>query len=200
VDDARAVVDGSVSATSGQGLFWDKAIVFLQRCQNRAGSNDQTWAGSDGGFEYNPRESKAGGHTSYGSMTYAGLKSFIHAGVSRDDPRVRAAFEWCVRNYDLEQNPEMGQQGYYYYLHTMAKALNAYGEEIVVDAKGQSHRWRDDLIAAIVSRQKSEGFWQNPVGRWWENEPQLVTSYCILALEEALGLGLSASFPTRAAR
>ena len=55
----------------------------------------------DGGFYYTPAaggESMAGktpngGLRSYGSMTYAGLKSMIYAGVGPDDPRVKAAVE-----------------------------------------------------------------------------------------------------------
>ncbi len=40
---------------------WNKAIKFLERTQNRSESNDQKWAGNDGGFIYSPDgESKAG--------------------------------------------------------------------------------------------------------------------------------------------
>ena len=35
----------------------------------------------------------------------------------------------------------------------------------------------------LVSLQKFEGFWQNENNRWWENDPVLVTSYSLLALE-----------------
>jgi squalene-hopene/tetraprenyl-beta-curcumene cyclase len=194
-DDSRQP-SGALKSESGQGLFWDKAIVFLQRCQNRTETNELSWAGTDGGFEYNPEESKAGGHTSYGSMTYAGMKSFIYAGVGREDPRVKAAFAWCSRNYDLEQNPEMGQQGLYYYYHTMAKALDAHGDDSLVDAKTKRHNWRNELIVKLVSLQQSDGLWKNSVGRWWENDPQLVTSYCVLTLEETSGNGLTSAYPT----
>ena len=195
-DDGASATNGGRLEVSGQGLFWDKAIVFLQRCQNRSGSNDLPGAGTDGGFQYSPSESKAGGHTSYGSMTYAGMKSFIHAGVDRNDPRVQAAFAWISRNYNLEFNPEMGLQGLYYYYQTMAKALNAYGEEAVIDSAGQARRWREELVVKLASLQHADGYWRNSVGRWWENDPQLVTSYCVLALEEVLGSGLAAEHPT----
>jgi squalene-hopene/tetraprenyl-beta-curcumene cyclase len=200
VDESAPTGSNAIAHESGQGLFWDKAILFLQRCQNLDDSNDRDWAGADGGFVYNPSESKAGGYTSYGSMTYAGMKSFIHAGVTKDDPRVRAAFEWCSRNYTLDVNPEMGLQGLYYYFHTLSKALNAHGSDVIVDAGGARHRWREDLIAKLASLQKADGFWQNEVARWWENNPDLVTSYCVLALEEALGVGVTAVHPRRVAR
>ena len=63
---------------------WDRAIAFLERCQNRSESNDQEWAANDGGFVYAPGLSMAGETKSYGSMTYAGIKSFIYADLDRD--------------------------------------------------------------------------------------------------------------------
>ena len=38
-------------------------------------------------------------------MTYAGLKSFLYAGVSKDDPRVKAAVEWVRKHYTVTENP-----------------------------------------------------------------------------------------------
>ena len=72
-----------------------------------------------------------GGLRSYGSMTYAGLKSMIYAGVGPDDPRVKAAFKWAQKHYDLKTNPGMGTAGLYYYYHTFAKALDAMGVDRV---------------------------------------------------------------------
>jgi len=60
---------------------------------------------------------------SYGSMTYAGLKSMIYAGLTQDDPRVKAALEFIRKNYTLEENPGQGQRGLYYYYQTFAKAM-----------------------------------------------------------------------------
>jgi squalene-hopene/tetraprenyl-beta-curcumene cyclase len=173
-----------------KGIFWDKALMFLERCQNFE-TNDQAWAGNDGGFVYYPGSSKAGETTSYGSMTYAGLKSFIHANVDKNDPRVQAAFEWIQKNYTVEENPELGLQGLFYYYHTMAKALNVYGDERVEDDEGVLHNWREDLIVKLCSIQNEDGYWVNSNGRWWENNKVLVTAYCILALEEACGYQLA---------
>ena len=166
-------------------LHWNKAIVFLQRCQNFKNTNDQPWATNDGGFIYAPGTSKAGGTRSYGSMTYAGLKSFIYADVKRDDPRVRAAMSWITNNYTLDCNPNMGEQGLYYAYHTFAKAMHVFGEEVLVDAKGASHAWRKDLVAKLLSLQKGDGFWVNENGRWMESNPILVTAYACVSLELA---------------
>ena len=112
----------------------------------------------DGGFYYTPAaggESPAGktpdgGLRSYGSMTYAGLKSMIYAGVGPDDPRVKAAVKWIQRHYDLSSNPGMGASGLYYYYHLFAKALDAAGMKEVVDADGTKHDWRRDLAGGTA--------------------------------------------------
>jgi len=166
-------------------LHWDKAIEFLQRCQNLTATNDQPWAANDGGFIYAPGSSKAGGTRSYGSMTYCGLKSFIYANVDRSDPRVQAAVSWIKNNYTLDCNPGMGDQGRYYAYHTFAKALDVYGQETLTDIKGAKHPWRMEFVSKLLSLQKGDGHWVNANGRWMESNPVLVTAYAVLALEIA---------------
>ncbi|HVT90390.1 MAG TPA: prenyltransferase/squalene oxidase repeat-containing protein [Tepidisphaeraceae bacterium] len=183
---------------------YKNAIKFLSRMQNRSESNDQPWSGNDGGFIYSPGEddkgdSKAGIYTdsdgkrmvrSYGSMTYAGLKSFVYAGLSKDDPRVQAAWDWISKNWTLDENPGMrlgnpqaARQGMFYYMHTLARALNAYDQTTITDPQGKKHDWRVELIDKLVSLQKSDGSWAGEA-RWMESNPILATSYCVLALEE----------------
>jgi squalene-hopene/tetraprenyl-beta-curcumene cyclase len=166
---------------------WDRAIQFLQRCQNRSESNDQTWAANDGGFVYYPGFSVAGETKSYGSMTYAGIKSFIFAQLDRKDPRVQAAMGWIRENYTLDEHPGLGVQGLYYYYHTFAKALRVYGEPRIEDGKGKAHVWAEELARVLLARQDEDGFWVNSESpRWWEGNAVLVTAEAILALEEAL--------------
>lgn len=163
---------------------WKKAIVFLQRCQNRSESNDQAWSANDGGFVYYPGFSEASGTTSYGSMTYAGLKSFLHAQVGPDDPRVKAAVHWIEQHYTVDENPGMGAQGLYYSYHTFGKALKTLGAKTVKDKDGREHDWYADLARKLLSLQKQDGYWINEKsGRWWEDKPVLATAYAILALE-----------------
>ena len=170
---------------------WDKAIKFLERTQNRSESNDQAWAGNDGGFIYSPDgESKAGTDAagsprSYASMTYAGLLSFIYANVDKNDERVQAAVKWIQEHFTLEENYGLGAQGLYYNYHTMAKALRLYGEPILVDAKGISHDWYREFAEKLIAVQKPDGFWVNEESRWMEALPVLATSYAILSLDTA---------------
>ena len=179
--------------------LWAKLTVFLSRCQDRSESNDKTFVGrDDGGFVYAPTskegpESKAGtvdlpdgrkGLKSYGSMTYAGFKSFMYAGLKRDDPRVVAAMEWIRKHWTFEENPDMGQLGLYYYYETAARALSAWGEDNVMDARRRTHDWKAELTEAIVKRQRPDGSWLNEADRWFEGFGPVTTSYCLNALAE----------------
>jgi squalene-hopene/tetraprenyl-beta-curcumene cyclase len=170
-----------------------KAIVFVSRCQNlKSEFNDQPWASkiNDGGFVYTAANSgqsmagqaSGGGLRSYASMTYAGLKSMIYAGLTRDDPRVKAALTYITQHYTLDENPGLGQQGLFYYYHTFAKTMTVLGESKLTDSAGTAHDWRAELVAALAKRQQPEGSWVNPADRFMEGDPNLVTAYALLAL------------------
>jgi len=171
-----------------------KALVFVSRCQNLETEHNTTpHAGliEDGGFYYTVAaggETKAevapnGGLRSYASMTYAGLKSMIYAGLTEDDQRVQAAKNWIKQFYTLEENPGVGQQGLFYYYHTFARTLDILGVEYFEDAQGRKHDWRKELAEHLFSIQQENGSWVNPQDRWYEGDPNLVTAYSLLALE-----------------
>jgi squalene-hopene/tetraprenyl-beta-curcumene cyclase len=189
--------DRPVVAGTGEGertrteLCYEKAIKYLERCQNLQQTNDQPWASNDGGFVYRPGESKAdetleGGLRSYAGMTYAGLKSLIYARLSKDDPRVQAAHDWIRSNWSVEENAGLGQQGLYYHYVTMARALNAYGAERIVEPDGEAHDWRRELVGQLLEVQHGDGHWVNDSGRWMESIPELTTAYSVLAIEHAV--------------
>lgn len=170
-----------------------KALIFVSRCQNlETEHNTSAFAAkiNDGGFYYTiaaggssqAGQTPQGGLRSYGSMTYAGLKSMIFAGVGPDDPRVKAAYDWIRKHYDLKENPGMGQAGVYYYFHTFAKALDALKINSLKDAAGREHDWRAELMAELARRQKPNGSWVNDTTRWFEGDPNLVTGYALLAV------------------
>lgn len=173
-----------------------KALKFVARTQNLSGhGNDTKHAGKigDGGFYYTPAaggETKVkepdngGGLRSYGSMTYAGLKSMIYAGLSSDDPRVKAAMDFIQKTYSLDENPGMGQSGLYYYFHTFAKALDAAKIQVLTDSKGNDHMWKRELTATLTKGQQQDGSWVNGGSdRWMEGNRNLVTAYALMALK-----------------
>ena len=172
-----------------------KALKFVLRTQNLAGEGNDTKHAekvNDGGFYYTPAaggssqagEDDGGGLRSYGSMTYAGLKSMIYAGLTADDPRVQAAMTFIQKNYSLDENPGMGKAGLYYYYHTFAKALDAAKIEVLDDKDGNPHPWREELSKHLMGLQQSDGAWVNGENdRWMEGDRQLVTAYALLALK-----------------
>lgn len=182
--------------TVGQGADDEaiqKALVFVSRCQNLESPYNTTEFAAkvnDGGFYYTiaaggssqAGETPDGGLRSYGSMTYAGLKSMIFAGVQPDDPRVKAAVEWIRSHYTVAENPGMQAAGLYYYYHTFAKALATLGEDQITDAQGNAHDWRRELADQLIALQKDDGSWVNGTTRWLEGDPNLVTGYSLMAL------------------
>ena len=167
--------------------------MFVSRCQNLETEHNTTKFAAknpDGGFYYTPAgggsspagKTHDGGLRSYGSMTYAGLKSMIYAGVKPDDPRVKAALKWLEQHYSLGENPGLGQAGVYYYYHLMAKALAALGQDSFKDSDGKSHDWRAELTAELVKRQRNDGAWVNDNRQWMEGDANLCTAFALLSL------------------
>ncbi len=173
-----------------------RALKFVSRCQNLPGeTNDlpfakKTTEADKGGLTYapldaddSPHKTPDGGLRSLGAMTYAGLKSFLYAGVDRNDPRVKAAVGWVRAHYTLDENPGMGQAGLYYYYHTFAKAMHAWGEDRFEDKAGTKHDWRRELFAALKKRQRDDGGWVNEKDRaYGEADPNLATGFAVLTL------------------
>ena len=174
-------------------------VESVSKCQNLKSTNKEDWVSDAkedrGGFIYFPGNSMAGERKakdgkvalrSYGSMSYAGLLSFIYADLKANDERVLAVRKWLSENFSIEENPGMGQQGLYYYYHTMSKALSLSGVEEIVDPEGNKRDWRRELAMELINRQDPKGYWINQNGRWWERDPILVSCYALLSLERIL--------------
>jgi squalene-hopene/tetraprenyl-beta-curcumene cyclase len=172
------------------------ALKFISKCQNLPGEENtlpfakKARPEDKGGLTYTPLDpddsphaTGNGGLRSLGAMTYAGLKSFLYAGVSKDDPRVKAAVDWARRNYTLDENLGQKQAGLYYYYNTFAKALDAWGEEPFRDAKGKAHDWRKELFEALRKRQNADGSFVNKGDKTYgEADPNLATAFALLSL------------------
>lgn len=189
-----------------------RALVFLERTQMNSATNTMPYAegSSQGGFIYatSPsgdelgvgeskgepiEETLSDGTTAsrlraYGSMTYAGFKSFAYAGLERSDPRVIAARKWIAQNYTLDENPGVGTDGYYYYLMVFGRAMEAWGERVVsVQQEDMMLRrdWAEDLVTTLESLQQEDGSFRVVDDRWMEADPVLITSYSLIALQHA---------------
>lgn len=208
-EDVRA--DGEARAD----LDWAAARQFIQRTHNDARFNESPWASDDpsdrGGFAYHPEQTRAGTFTnragvvkfrSMPGMTYAGLLSYIYAEVDRTDPRVEATIEWVVRHWGRAGNrpgnsgdPKATKdenEGLFYLLNVMAKGLAVYGRDVFRPPGRDPFNWRVHLVEELISSQRVDpatghGYWVNDVGRYWESDPVLVTSYALIALRIATG-------------
>lgn len=189
------LADKGDAAKNEPQLNYAAAIDFIQRCQNRPESNKSSWVSKDpadaGGFIYNPTETRGAkvelpdgriALRSYGSISYAGLLSFIYAGLDKKDERVKAVLEWLRNNYTVEENPGLGAQGLFYYYHTMSKALAIADVDFIKTKDGKTIDWRADVTGKLLNLQKGDGSWINDQGRWMESDPVLTTSYILMAL------------------
>jgi squalene-hopene/tetraprenyl-beta-curcumene cyclase len=191
---------------------FQRALLFISRCQGiESNAFLEGKVVQDGGFIYatsinkdaigvpqsmaNPDQIDEGlagrpvsGLRTYGSMTYAGFKSYIYADLDREDPRVQAAYKWIQNNYTLDRNPGLpdsqAQQGLYYYYMTFSRALDAWGLNSI-PAKGGDRDWANDLVAKLAELQQNDGSWKNDADRWMEGDVNLVTAYALIALQHA---------------
>jgi squalene-hopene/tetraprenyl-beta-curcumene cyclase len=212
----QSVEDSRKDTGKKVDLDWKAAQEFLQKVQNDPSVNKQSWASDDpkerGGFAYTPEQTRAGTTTnaqgvvkfrSMKGMTYAGMLSYIYAEVDRSDPRVEATVNWIVNNWSTDSNnrPSGGsesfdtkdeKEGLFYLLNVMSKGLAAYGKDKLQPPGKPAIEWRQQMIEKLLSLQKTDpatghGYWVNEVGRYWESDPVLVTSYAMIALRVALG-------------
>ncbi|MEM8757354.1 MAG: prenyltransferase/squalene oxidase repeat-containing protein [Planctomycetota bacterium] len=191
-----------------------RALTFLERTQMLGSVNDMPYAegSTQGGFIYatSPSgdeadlgigESKAGEIEetlsdgtrasrlrAYGSMTYAGFKSYAYAELSPTDPRVLAAMEWIARNYGFDENPGIGTDGYYYFLMTAGRALEATGSptvDVITEDMVARADWPSDLIDRLLEMQQADGSLRVVDDRWMEDNAVLITAYGLIAAQHA---------------
>jgi squalene-hopene/tetraprenyl-beta-curcumene cyclase len=177
-------------------INWAETVKYIERMQNKPESGDENM----GGFYYNPTDPKGGATTnrdgkvvfrSYGSITYAGLLALVYANLGRDDVRVKSALDWAQKHWTLEENPGMGQDALYFFYNVLSRCLDTAGLDVIQRKDGNAVRWREELAAKLIKLQKvdpktGQGYWENASGRYWENDPVLVTAYSVLALQAAL--------------
>jgi squalene-hopene/tetraprenyl-beta-curcumene cyclase len=65
----------------------------------------------------------------------------------------------------------------------MTKALSAAGVDTLELKDGTEVNWRRQVAMRLLNLQRTDGSWFNEDNRWWEKDPNLVTSYAVMALE-----------------
>jgi len=130
---AKAVNDQAYAKGSRQGGF-----IYATAENDKTIGQGQSFAGTI-------EETMDNGETvsklrAYGSVTYAGFKSYLYAGLTAEDPRVQAAFDWSMKHWTLQENPGIGSDGYYYFLVMFARAMDARGEAMATVVSGEAYR------------------------------------------------------------
>jgi squalene-hopene/tetraprenyl-beta-curcumene cyclase len=179
-----------------------KALVFVQRCQNCTASAPAADAKfDDGGFFFiydDAARNKAGAagtdsagrqrFRSYGSTTADGLRSLVLCGLAPDHPRVAAARHWLQTNFRADHHPGAYRQDrepnrdavYYYYCYSVAQALGLldHGDQKPDEADSRALA----LVDALLERQHPDGSWENPAVAVREDDPLVATSLAACAL------------------
>jgi squalene-hopene/tetraprenyl-beta-curcumene cyclase len=182
-------LDALRAASVTDKAVYEKALVFVRRCQNE-----------DGGFHFiydDPVRNKAGAvldamaglrpprFYSYGSTTADGGRALRLCGLPPDDPAARSAHDWLTKHFRADRHPgtyapqhEPNRDAvYYYYAASASKALRAAG---VKEAGGKP--WAGSLAAELAKRQQDDGSWTNPVELVRENDPVVATASAVIAL------------------
>ncbi len=192
--------------------YWERLVKFTQKHQNVSENVDPEWAkllakfdlkpGNDGSgnytldIEYNKNEDRIDKDRKtligYGSMTYAILETYLYAGLTKEDWRVKSAVEWLRGNYTVDFHPGFPEdsgipdakkrryQGLYFYYMMMARCMDAYVESPFKTRDGKLHDWPRELGEKLVSLQKENGSWVNENAKWWEDDSALVTAYVLM--------------------
>ena len=205
----------AIAALQAAGVAADdpvlkRALTIVTRCQNYTETNKGVPGAklvpqNDGGLFYGPSRATVA-HTkvdgpdgtfkydSYASMTYAGLVSMAAAGLTADDPRVKAALGWIGQHYTWDENaglgarapdPKQARLGLFYFYYTASRALATLGKP-ELETKDGKKSWARDLLDALKARQLPNGSWTNEADRWMEGLPVLATAYAVSAANHAL--------------
>lgn len=188
-----------------------KALAFLERCQDLSKVNPAPWVRENsGGGVYGPKDAHgswerrdAGADpekfTATGTMTYSLLSSYLALDLPPEDERVRAALEYTKRNYRFDANPGMvagkEQQGLLYYHALMGRTFALLKLTTITLPDGRNVDWRADLFASIRARATpvtladggAGALWINAAPRWGEGVPHLSTAYMLRGLKAIHG-------------
>jgi squalene-hopene/tetraprenyl-beta-curcumene cyclase len=180
-------LQGTKANKAGGGIVQDGGAVYTPATAEKSDEKGKGKGGSGAG-EVVDADGKSRLRT-YGSMTYAMFKTYVYAQLPKDDQRVIDAKKWIANNYTVEYNPGMPDAqkwgGYYYYLLTFSRALDANKEDVIVDAKGAKHNWANDLIGHLVKLQKEDGSFANEFDRFMEGDVVMVTAMALTSMSAA---------------
>jgi len=196
---ALEALRASAAATDGPAI--QKAIQFVERCQNYSADADAADSRfDDGGFFFiqdDAIRNKAGqagvdGHgnrrySSYGSATADGVRALLLCGLPPGNPRVQAALEWLKAHFAAAEHPgeyardrqASREAVYFYYCCSFAKTMRAAAAS---GPSSPSEDWAESLADELLNRQRADGAWINSVMDVREDDPTVATCFAATAL------------------
>lgn len=127
------------------------------------------------------------------AFSYDDARAFVYLAVRPDQQVHLRAMAAIRRDFTLDHNPDLARcqrserrgdaaQGLYHYYLLLVKVLAATGSPQVTLADGRRVDWVRASVDQLLRLQTETGAWVNRNGRWWEDDPVIVTSYALLAL------------------
>jgi hypothetical protein len=171
---------------SADDPVFERACVFLERCQNLGAKESGTGEPPDGGFFFSTTEfdTNKAGHDgqrfrSYGSTTADGILALLAAGRPPQDAAIVAAQRWLAsRHHDMAVPGFIGEayqrwpRGLaFYYAAASTQAFHALRQDA---GRG--------VIDGLLRTQRSDGAWANPETLVKEDDPLIATPFAIRAL------------------
>lgn len=183
----------NLAGLSREDPLWQKALIFVRRCQNFP---------RDGGFFFTPAPTEGNGNKagytridgrvrprSYGSMTCDGIRSLLACGTPKNEIRVQKAFNWLRKNFTLAKTPgfpkdmevpwDIGVRFYYY--ASLALAMEKLGIRSL-EKKGKKIFWAKELARRLIKLQNQDGSWKNSSYLMREDDPLIATPLSLIAL------------------
>ena len=155
---------------------WDKARVFLVRCQH-----------PDGGFDYQPPGGNVHTGRSHPTMSAAGVWGSRLLGIPGSDERIVLGLDWLRRHYAFAE-PRMGlnaESWHFYWLWTATRAFLHSGIPGVLAPQFPLSGWYWDFAGYLLDFQRADGSWFNPAERsngTYREPPEYATGLALLVL------------------
>ena len=172
----RHVLEGlrAVGVASGDPVF-ERASVFVERCQNFAAPGDGGFFFSTVVLDANKAGESGGRFKSYGTMTADGVLALRAIGRASSGPRIEAAKRWLAANHRPDGAPgfhgdmlQRWTRGLWYYYACAHADLG-----LAPDAR---------LRAALEGAQRPDGSWANPEPLVKEDDPIIATGFALQAI------------------
>jgi hypothetical protein len=158
---------------------FQRAQVFLGRCQNVDAAGDGGFFFSSVILDANKAGQDGNRFRSYGTTTADGLLGLLAAGVPVSDPRVQRAAGWL-----REHHISTGAPGFVDQAHARwTGGLRFYYAAVSTESFRRLGAQQDpNLVADLIKTQRPDGLWVNADSLVKEDDPLIATPFALQAL------------------